>query len=106
MDNNKVHPSTSKENSIVKFFDKNAKHYLSAKEFSSILLSERQPGKLYGLAKVHKEGTPLRSLVSILGTAEYHLAKYLVSTINENMHKKYIVLDVTKLRCKHLKRMM
>ena len=47
--------------------------------------SGSKPGKVHSLAKVHKEGTPLRPVVTMLGTAEYHPAKYLVSIINENM---------------------
>ena len=48
-------------------------------------------GKVYGLADVHKEGTPLRHVVSMLETAEYHLAKYLVSIINENIPNEYML---------------
>ena len=44
VDDNKVHPIISKENSIVKFLEKNVKHCLSTKEFSSILPSGSQPG--------------------------------------------------------------
>ena len=79
----------SKEKSIVKFLDKNLKHYLSANEFSSILPSWSQPGKVHGLAKVHKEGKPLRPVVSMIGKAEYHLAKYLRIT-NEDMPNWYM----------------
>ena len=86
-----MNPIISTENSLVKFLNKNLKHYLSSNEFSSILPSRRQPGKVYGIAKVHKEGTPLRSVVSMLGTAEYHLAKYIVSIINENMPSRYML---------------
>ena len=48
-------------------------------------------GNVCGLAKVHKEGTPLRPVLSMLGTAEYHLAKYLDSNMNENMPNKYLL---------------
>ena len=41
-----------------------------------------------GLAKVHKGVTRLRNVVSMLGTAEYHLAKYIFSIINENIPNK------------------
>ena len=54
MNNNKVQPITSKKNSIVSFLNINLEHYLSANEFSRILPSGSQPGKVYGLAKVHK----------------------------------------------------
>ena len=35
------------------------------------------PGRLYGMAKVHKSGCPLRPVNSMIGTAEYNLAKWL-----------------------------
>ena len=44
------------------------------------------------MAKVHKDCTPLRPVVSKLGTAECHLAKYLIGIINENMPNKYVRL--------------
>ena len=69
---------------------KKLQHYLSAKEFLSILPSGSQPGKFHGLAKVHKDGTPPRPVVSLLGLAEYHLAKYLGSIINGNMPNRYM----------------
>ena len=52
--------------------------------FSNVVASGSQPVKIYGLAKVHKENTPLK-LVSMIGTAEYNLAKYLVKIINDAM---------------------
>ena len=44
----------------------------------------------YGLAKVHNENTPLRSVVSMIRTAEYYPAKYLVKIINDAMPTTYI----------------
>ena len=49
--------------------------------FSNLMPS----GNIHGLAKVHKEGTPLRPVVSMIRTAEYNLAKYLVKIINYAM---------------------
>ena len=36
------------------------------------------PGVLYGSPKVHKEGTPMRLIVSAIGSPTYNLAKKLV----------------------------
>ena len=36
-----------------------------------------QPAKLYGLAKVHKQGTPLRPVLSLPGSSFNHLNKTL-----------------------------
>ena len=46
--------------------------------FSNLVPSGSQPGKIYGLAKVNKESTPQRTVVSMIRTAEYNLAIYLV----------------------------
>ena len=49
----KIHPIISKENSIVTFFSKNAKPYMQLDTFSNLVPSGSQPGKIYGLAMVH-----------------------------------------------------
>ena len=95
-----MHPIISKENSIVKSLNKNIEHYLSGSEFSSIFPSRSQPGNVYGLANVHKEGTPLRPVVTMLGTAEYHPAKYLVSIINDNMPNMYMLGSNVSFICR------
>ena len=65
VDNNKVHPTIPRENSIFKSLDKNCKHYFSASEISNILPSGSQPFKVHSLAKVHKDGTAVRYVVSM-----------------------------------------
>ena len=50
-----------------------------------------QPGKIYGLAKVHMESTPLRPFVSMIRTAEYNIAKYLVRIMNDAMPTTYML---------------
>ena len=87
----KIHPIISKENSIVRFFNKKCKPYMQLDTFSNLVPSGSQPGKIYGLAKVHKEGAPLRPVVSMIKTAEYNLAKYLVKIINDVMPTTYML---------------
>ena len=54
-----------------------AKHdCISKSEYEFIVPSGSQPGKLYGLGKVHKPNIPLRPVVSMISTAEYSLGKY------------------------------
>ena len=72
------HPIISKENSIVRSLNKNVKPYMQLDTFSNLLPSGSQPGKIYGLAKMHKEDTPIRPVVLMIRTAEYNLAEYLV----------------------------
>ena len=45
--------------------------------FSNLVPSGSQDGKIHGLAKVHRENTPLRPVVSMIITVEHNLAKYL-----------------------------
>ena len=49
------------------------------------------PGKFYGLVKVHKDGNPVRPVVSMIGTPEYGLAKWLDSYIKPNIPSTYML---------------
>ena len=77
----KTHPVINKENTIKRFLAKFIKPFVSADEYFKLIPSGSQPRKIYGLCKVHKEGQPLRPVVSMLSTAEYNIAKYLDSII-------------------------
>ena len=61
------------------------KGHVDEEILSEIVPSGAQPGKLYGLCKVHKEGYPLRPVISMLNTPEYKLAKYLDTFIKPNI---------------------
>ena len=87
----KIHPIISKEYSIVRFLSKNVKPCMQLDTFSNFVPSGSQPGKIYGLAKVHMECTPLRTVVSMIRTAEYNLAKYLVKIINDVIPITYML---------------
>jgi hypothetical protein len=39
--------------------------------------------RVYGLPKIHKEGAPLRSIVSTIGAPAYRLAQYLAKQLGE-----------------------
>ena len=65
-----IHPIIAKENSISYYVLKYLKGY-SNEIIRSLILSGRNPGKLCGLIKVHKEGNPARPVVSMIGTPEY-----------------------------------
>ena len=69
-----IHPIIQKENSIAHY----VKKYLKKIDgYAALIPSGSKPGKLYGLAKVHKDNPLLRPVVSMVGTPEYKLAKYL-----------------------------
>ena len=51
--------------------DTYVKDSISADIFESLIPVGFQPGKIYGMAKVHKQGVPLRPVVSMINTSEY-----------------------------------
>ena len=91
----KTHPVINKENTIKRFLSKFIKPFVSAEEYYKLIPSGSQPGKIYGLCIVHKEGQPLRPVVSMLSTAEYNIAKYLDSIIKPCIPNHYM-LNSTK----------
>ena len=42
-----------------------------------------RPPRLYGLPKIHKEGFPLRPIVSNIGAPTYQLSKYLAGILRQ-----------------------
>ena len=51
------------------------------------------PGRLYGLPKVHKENYPLRPILSAIGTANYGVAKFLVPILSPLTTNEYTLND-------------
>jgi len=49
--------------------------------FKQIMPKGSKAGVLYGLPKIHKDGAPIRPIISAVGTYNYKLAKYLDSII-------------------------
>ena len=70
------------------------------KDFDYIDPSGSQPGKLYGLCKAHKQGMPLRPVVSMLNTAEYNLAKFLDGIIKPHLPTQYMLDSTTQFLTK------
>jgi hypothetical protein len=44
-----------------------------------------RPPRLYGLPKIHKQGVPLRPIVSIIGASTYRLAKHLAGLLGSHI---------------------
>ena len=53
--------------------------------------SSSSPGKLYGMAKVHKANVPFRPVVSMIGTPEYELSKFLDNFIKPYIPERYLL---------------
>ena len=62
-----------------KLFQLHQANILKKPLYSRLSCSIAQTPKLYGLAKIHKQNTPLRPIVSFCLSPTYELSKYLVS---------------------------
>ena len=51
------------------------------------------PSQLYGLPKIHKDKTPLRPIISQIGSYTYNLAKFLVPILKPLTTNKYSIKD-------------
>ncbi|XP_046387267.1 uncharacterized protein LOC124156652 [Ischnura elegans] len=56
-------------------------------EQRTLLATAPKPPRFYGLPKVHKEGIPLRPIVSQIDAPTYHLARYLARHLQPHMGK-------------------
>jgi hypothetical protein len=61
--------------------------------YTAIRPSGSTPSQLYGLPKVHKEGIPLRPIISQIGSYTYELAKFLVPILSPLTSNKFSVKD-------------
>ena len=85
------HPTIKSERSIQYYLNRYIKPFISHDVYASIYTTGSNPGALYGLAKVHKEGTPLCPVISMIGTPQYGLAKYLDNVIKPCIPNDYML---------------
>ena len=52
-----------------------------------------KPGGIYGLPKIHKDGNPLRPIVSSIGTYTYELSKFLADILKPLSNNQYTIRD-------------
>ena len=91
VDENNKHPLVKKENSIKDYLYRYFRKHVDTLLYKKLYPCGSAPGKMYGLCKVHKEGNPMRPVVSMIGTAEYELAKYLDNWIKPYIPSMYMV---------------
>ena len=60
------------------------KDEISEAMYNRLISTGAQPARLYGLAKVHKQGTPLRPVLSLPGSSYDNLNKTLAKYFEEN----------------------
>ena len=61
--------------------------------YDHLHLSSYRPGILYGLPKIHKKDTPLRPILSSIGTCGYKIAKFLVSILEPLTSNQFTIFD-------------
>ena len=64
---------------------------ISQEEYNSIHISSAAPGILYGLPKVHKANTPVRPIMSAIGTYNRSLAKFLVPLLQPLTQNEFTI---------------
>ena len=76
------------------------KSKITKEEYSKLYLTGCNAGKFYGTAKIHKlsyndtiDQLPLRPIVSNIGTASYHLSKYLARLLSWLSQSEYTVTN-------------
>ena len=93
--NGETHPIVSNEDCIKRYLYNHVKKCVDERVYSDIKPSGSQPGKLYGLCKVHKANNPMRPVISMIATAEYKLAKYLDTFIKPNINTNHSVCSTS-----------
>ena len=80
---NAKHPILKEEDRVVSvLMDLKKKGKISEELLSELRPTGSQPPRLYGLAKVHKDGTPLRPIVSMPGSAYQRVAKKIAAWLS------------------------
>ena len=92
----KPHPIIAKENSVKYYLETYLMPFIPEDLYRKLVPSGSQPGKLYGLCKVHKEDFPLRPVISMIGSGEYDLAKYLDKLIKPHIPDQFMVSSTSQ----------
>ena len=84
----------NKEEKVNRFLRKIKSEGVIAQDlYSELYASGSRPGILYGLPKIHKNGCPIRPIMSALGTFNYKLSKFLVPLLAPITVNEYTVKD-------------
>ena len=84
-------PWIQKADSVSYYCRTYIKPLVDDKLYYRLLPTGSQPGRLYGMAKVHKNNCPMRPVLSAINTPEYHLAKWLESQVKPLLNSRYTV---------------
>ena len=77
---------------------------LSTQQYYQLYSIGSFPGKFYGTAKLHKlpiidtvHDLPIQPIVSNIGAASYHLAKYLAKGLSPSAYSQYTIRSTIDL---------
>lgn len=91
-----THKLQNKNNNLINDLQKS--EYISTMEKYQLHCSAAQAPKLYGLPKIHKEGTPLRPISASQKVPCYNLAKYTGKILQNLVSEEYNIKDVYQLK--------
>ena len=83
---------TNEDKLIRKLRELKANGFITDKEYLFCYPTSSQPSRLYGLPKVHKEGLPIRPILSACGTFNYKLAQMLAKRL-QHLRKSVFLID-------------
>ena len=84
-------PWITKERRVANYLRQYIKPLVDDSTYWRMYPKGTQPGKLYGTAKHHKEGCPMRPVLSAVNTPEYHLAKWMEKQLKPFVDNRYSV---------------
>ena len=90
-DANDDHPIIKKQNSVKYYVETYLKDKTEVDLKNKLIPVGSKPAKLYGLCKVHKSNHPMRPVVSMIGTPEYELTKFIDSIIKPNIPDTFML---------------
>ncbi|CAF1691132.1 unnamed protein product, partial [Adineta ricciae] len=90
-------PTITEENRLIrKLRQLKERGFISESEYNFCYPCESQPTRLYGLPKVHKDGVPLRPILSASGTFNFGIAQLLARKLSHLAKHSTVIEDTFK----------
>ncbi|CAF1399640.1 unnamed protein product, partial [Didymodactylos carnosus] len=90
----KQDPTIEKEDQLTrKLLQLKNDNFITVEEYKNIRPTGSQPGRIYGLPKIHKVGNPLRPIVSAINTYNYKLSLMLANKLEHLRKSVTLILD-------------
>ncbi|CAF3124178.1 unnamed protein product [Rotaria sp. Silwood2] len=87
-------PTVAREQNLIKLLNRLLKEKSITEQFFKMSCPKgSNPGRLYGLPKIHKDNIPLRPVLSAIGTFNYGLGKALTNILSDIIEKENMVRD-------------